>query len=280
MTGFKILKSALASWVPPAIMRPGSRLWRRMNGLGWYNLYGCWPSFTDVPVTPSNADRDPWAESIGPGWWAAVKAAPAAPAIDSGQTILPLLASQFAGPFTVCDFGGGAAVGLANMIRYGRVDLTRLSYVLVETPAMSRAVRAELEAQSGRAFDDIPASLPGPLIVHASSSLQYMRDYPATLARLAQLEPRYIILAQTPLTEAPTFACQILNTPRRVMATWVFNRYELIDRLRALGFEQIFAADHNIPLTHGKAKGKTVIGSIVFAPARAGVGLSPNFAPS
>jgi hypothetical protein len=64
------------------------------------------------------------------------------------------------------------------------------------------------------------------------------------------------------------------------MATWVFNRSELIDRLRALGFEQIFAADHNIPLTHGKAKGRTVIGSIVFSPARAGAGLAPNFAPS
>lgn len=280
MTGLKILKSALASWVPPVIMQPGRRLWRRMNGLGWHNLYGSWPRFADVPVTPWNDDRDPWAESVRPGWWAAVKAATAAPATDSGQTILPLLASQFTGPLTVCDFGGGAAVGLANMIRYGRFDLARLSYVLVETPAVGRAVRAELEAHSGRAVDDIPAALPAPLIVNASSSLQYTRDYPATLARLAKLGPQYLILGQTPLTDNPTFACQILNTPHRVMATWVFNRRELIDRLRALGFELIFAVDHNIPLTHGKANGRTVIGSMVFVPVQAGDGLSRNSAAS
>jgi hypothetical protein len=66
----------------------------------------------------------------------------------------------------VLDFGGGPGAGLANLLRYARgVEFSRLRYVLVETPAMCRLVRAEVESHGGSAVDAIPAELPHPLIV-------------------------------------------------------------------------------------------------------------------
>jgi hypothetical protein len=52
----------------------------------------------------------------------------------------------------------------------------------------------------------------------------------------------------------------------------VFNRGEIVERLKALGYDLAFSAEHNVPLTHGKAPSRTAIGSLVFVPARAGAG--------
>lgn len=104
-----------------------------------------------MPVTTTTTDKDPSAQTIGSGWRENLKTCGVAtPTVDdTGKLILPLLASQFAGRLTVLDFSGGPAVGLANILRYAdRLDFSRFSYVLVETPAMCRVVGAEIEARS------------------------------------------------------------------------------------------------------------------------------------
>jgi putative methyltransferase (TIGR04325 family) len=252
------------------IMRSVRKIWRVAHGLGWYNFYGSWPTLADVPATRGvDSDEDPWARAIAADWQVNLDKGGAPICDDTGRLILPVLASQFTGPLTVLDFGGGAGIGLANILKFARPDLSRLSYVLVETPAMCRTVRRQIEAHSfGTVTGQIPHALPAPLIVNASSSIQYIADYQATLSSLARLAPEFFIISQTPLTGGPTCACQVLNTPHRKIASWVFNRGEFVDTLRSLGYRLTFSVDHDLPLTYGNASGPWAIASMIFVPAR------------
>jgi len=260
------MRRLITDVVPPIVLRPAQKLWRRTRGLGSHNFEGSWPTLADVPVTKSG-DDDPWAQTIGAAWHENFKTGGiASPTVDdSGKLILPLLASQFTGPLTVLDFGGGPGAGLGNILRYAPgIDLSRFSYVLVETAAMCRAVRSEIEARSGRAVEDIPDTLPSPLIVHAGSSLQYISDYESILSRLARLSPAFFVVSNTPMTDCPTYARQILNTPHRKIATWVFNRANFVAGMKSRGYRLVFSVDHDLPLTHKNAPGPSVMASMVF----------------
>ncbi len=259
------MRRLLADLLPPAVSRLLGRISRRIHGLGWHNFSGQWPTFAEVPVTKEPPGSDPWAQTIVAGWRDNIKAS-ATTRDDIRDLVLPLLASQFTAPLTVLDFGGGAGVGLANMLKFGRPDLSRLSYVLVETPAVCRIFRGEIESYSGKVVEDIPDVLAKPLIVNAGSSLQYVPDYKSTMARLGALAPDIFIVSETPMSDCPTYACQILNTPHRKMVTWIFNRADFIADMEKLGYGLVFAVARNPGLTHKNAPGPFVIASMVFAP--------------
>ena len=257
------------------VSRPAAKAWRRAHGLGWHNFYGQWPTLADVPVTQEAPDSDPWAQTIVAGWRENIKAAAAQDHGDIRDIILPLLASRFTGRLTVLDFGGGPGVGLANILKFAQLNLSRLSYVLVETPAMCRIIRGEIETYSGKVVERIPDALEKPLIVNAGSSLQYVSDYKSTLSQLARLAPDIFIVSETPMSDQPTYACQILNTPHRKMATWVFNRAEFVAEMRKSGFGLVFAVARNPQLTHKNAPGPFMLSSMVFSP----MARSPSAAP-
>ena len=267
MANFKnALRSVVVGLTPPAIMQPVLRLWRLSNGLGWDTFYGAWPRLADVPVTRLPEGQDPWSETLTVRWCENLKSAEiSAPTVDAtGSQILPLLVSSFPGSLTVLDFGGGPGAGLINIVRYARKE--SVHYVLVEVPALVRAVRDEIVARGGEVLANIPSSLPSPLIVHAGSSIQYVADYQGTLDTLAQLLPAYLIISQTPMTDCATYARQILTMPHLKAATWVFNRAEFIVDMRRRGYQMIYSIDHDLPLTHGNAPGPSVMASMVFVP--------------
>jgi len=265
------MRSLVADLTPPAALHAAQKIWRRAHGLGWHNFEGSWPTLADVPVTATAADDDPWAQTIGKAWRESFNfCAVATPTIDhTGRLILPLLVSQYSSPLTVLDFGGGPGIGLANILKYCRgLNLSRLSYVLIERAAMCRAVRNEIEAHSGTAIEEIPETLRHPLIVHAGASLHYVSDYKMTLTRLMQLKPESLIISNTPFTECPTYACKGFNAPHRTLAHWVFNRQELISEMEAHGFRLKFSVDHDLPLTYKNAPGPWALATMVFIPAR------------
>jgi hypothetical protein len=69
------------------------------------------------------------------------------------------------------------------------------------------------------------------------------------------------------MSDHPTYASQILNTPHKKIATWVFNRTEFIADMCSLGYRLAFSVDHDLPLTHGNTPGSLGITSMVFVPA-------------
>jgi putative methyltransferase (TIGR04325 family) len=268
MTGLRaIIRTVIDELTPPVIKRPARKLWRVAHGLGWDNFSGSWPTLADVPTTRQIAEDDPWTKLISAGWRRGLKKVPGPTRDDVGRLYLPLLASQFAGPLTVLDFGGGPLAGFAAILQFSHLDLSQLTYVLVETSGMCRALRDGLDGIRATAVEDIPDALPKPLIVHAGSSVQYVSDFRTALARLARLEPTCFLITQTPMTEGATYACQVLNTPHRKIASWVFNRTEFVGELHALGYRLVFSVDHDLPLTRAGASSPSAIASMAFVPA-------------
>jgi putative methyltransferase (TIGR04325 family) len=241
---------------PPIALRIARRVWRRWRGLGWHVFYGAWPSLDDVPVTSG----DPWAATL-----LDKLATPSSAPLALSGLILPLVASCQGRPVTVLDFGGGSAAGLANMLRYAPVALSR--YVLVETPAMAAALRPMIAARADHTVSDqIPEQLPHPLIVNATTSIQYIRDWKSSLAKLARLKPEFFTVTYLTLTEGPTYARQVLETPHRKVGQWVFNRDEFLEQMRVLGYQPVFSADHDVAIDQGKAPGPSIIAGLIFAP--------------
>jgi len=180
--------------MPPIVLRPALRVWHRVRGLGWYNFEGTWSTISDVPVTPRTSVDDPWAATLRSDWRENLAAKTAGPIpYDAGPVILPLLACQMTGPFTVLDFAGGAGIGLATILKYTKgVEPSNITYVLIETPAVARMVRSEIKARHGQSLDEIPTSLAHPLIVHAGGALQVIPDYQSALDRLIALKPELL----------------------------------------------------------------------------------------
>jgi putative methyltransferase (TIGR04325 family) len=238
--------------IPPIALR----VWHRMRGLGWYNYEGSWNTLADVPVTPRTGD--PWAATL-PKTRRLLRH-------DVSPAILPLLASQMVGPFTVLDFGGGNGVGLTSILETANsVNPSNLTYILVETPAVTRAVRASIEAKGGRSLDEIPASLSHPLIVNAESVLQAIPDYQSALDRLTALRPELLLITNTPFSDNPTYARRSHNLPHVTLGHWVFNRGDFVAEIEKRGYRLIFSAYHDPKLTHKNAPGPSVAGSLVFS---------------
>lgn len=250
---------------PPIIYRFLLRVYLTARGQGWDILYGCYQTLADVPARPDGHDSDWFVQS-------AVKQAESLklgisrrPMSDeAGLLVLPLLVSQLLGrqsTLTVLDFGGGTFRGLTSILEHVP-DPRGFRYILVETPTMCRAVRDPLARMQREKFDDtffeamddIPLSLPHPLVVHARSSIQYIPNYSAALSRLLALAPETFIIAHTPVTDARTFAQLQRNLPHRSLARWVFNRGSLISEIEKRGYRLACVFDHAPPATYRKSK--------------------------
>lgn len=265
--------------LPPVVYRALLRLYLLARGHGWHIFYGCYPTLSDVPCDPRGQDSN----------WYAANAAKQIEGLklelshrpmgdEAGQLILPLVFSQmlYGAPetVTVLDFGGGAAQGLKRIFEHvPNPDLTKCNYILVETPAMCRVVRDRLAAIKQENFgsrsfvevkETIPASLPHPLIIHASSSLQYVSDYRDLLSRLLALAPEVFIVAHTPVSDAPTYACQQTNIPYHRLARWVFNRGQLVSEIEKAGYRLALIFDHELLITYKKAPGPETDASMIF----------------
>lgn len=247
--------------LPPIAYRSLLRVYLRARGLGWHIFYGRYPTLADVPSAPGGQNSD-WYVRNAIAQVESIKSETSRQPMGdpAGQLLLPLLVSQLldrAGTVTVLDFGGGAAKGLKCIFDHAPgIDPARLRYILVETPAMCRAIRGPLarmqkEKFGGATFtelvEEIPVSLPKPLIVHARSSLQYVSDYRAAISRLLALAPELFIVPHTPLTDEPTSAQQQRNHPHRTLARWVFNRSEFISAIEKSGYRLGFVFDHGLP---------------------------------
>ena len=244
------IRSLIIDLTPPVLLRLAQRLRRRARGIGLHSFVpGRYPSVADVG---DGYDDGKYAGLIVTNQLRARKSE--SNDERSWYLILPLVVSQFPDkPLTILDFGGGAATGLFSILdQVTGLDLAKLSYVLVETPAMCRAVRDRivpvLPPLSVKIVEEIPTSLAAPLIVNVGSAIQYISAYRETLARLAGLSPQFIIISQTPMTDGPTSTWQQLHPYKKIEAR-IFNRSEFIAEMRPLGYACIFMTTHKSPVT-------------------------------
>lgn len=240
------IRSLIVDLTPPVLLRLAQRVRRYARGFGSHALMP--HRYSSAADVGDGYDDDKYAQLIVADKLRARKSEPND--VRSWYLILPLVVSQFIDKsLTVLDFGGGAAAGLFCILdQVSGLDPSKLSYVLVETPAMCRAVRDKivpvLPPPAVKIVEDIPASLAAPLIVNIGSSIQYVPAYRETLARLASLSPQFVIVSQTPMTDGPTSTWQQFH-PYRQIAGRMFNRSEFLAEMRSLGYACIFMVDHN-----------------------------------
>ena len=255
------VRSLIVDLTPPVLLRLAQRSRRRIR----YLMRRRTAAFAATDVG-NGYDSDEYAGQIVANKLRAVKPEP----YDhrSGRLILPLIVCRFLDqPLTVLDFGGSAATGLFSILdQIVGLDLAKLSYVLVDTPAMCQAVRGKIAPRMPLAFkilDDIPASLSAPLIVNMDSSIQYLPAYRETLTKLTSLAPHYIIVSRTPMTDGPTYIRDEPH-PYKKIATRVPNRSEFIAEMGSLGYGCIYQIDHDAG--QSDEGGTRVSTSIVFRP--------------
>jgi putative methyltransferase (TIGR04325 family) len=258
---------------PPILLRPFQRLWRSLHGRGFHTFEGCYAKFADVPLTDAYDDDDFAQASAAFKLEERRYTAAIGRKVDKiGGVFLPLIASKFASEcLIILDFGGGAATGLFDILDYmPGAELTKLSYVLVETSAMCRAVRDKIvpflrdkfgTSLSMEVVDEIPSCLASPLVVNCAGSIQYVADYVETLSRLAKLSPKFFIVG-APMIEAPTCVCRH-NMQKRV-ASWKFNRAEFIAVMRNLGYACVVMVDQDTPWNSHKNSPVSSNVSMVF----------------
>ncbi len=165
-----------------------------------------------------------------------------APIAETREYFLPVIAAMAARPgetLRVLDFGGGLAssyIPLAGMLPANQ----ELKFVIVENESVCKAGR-EMFADDARAefCAEIPDASEKFDIVHCGSSLHYVDDWKAVLARLCAFKPNYFVLADLPAADNKTFVtAQLYHGARIPVRFW--NLGEFIAQVESLDYHLVF----------------------------------------
>jgi putative methyltransferase (TIGR04325 family) len=268
------IRALISDLMPPILFRAAQKQWHRMQGTEHFVFEGSYPSLGSILCADNSYDDATLAERFVASKLPKFKIEPTGWKItdNNGNWILPLVAACYREQFTVLDFGCGPCVGLDNILTFcGRDIASRLTYIAVDTAAMSDAIRKDLVPVLNGRFtglriaEGIPAAVDGPLIAHLGGSLQYVTSYGETLAKIINLAPEHIIIAQTPMTDAgPSYARRQLNMAPKELACWVFSRDEIVSTMSAAGYDKVFLVQHDLNVPHKNAPGPSEFTSIVF----------------
>ena len=138
----------------------------------------------------------------------------------------------------VLDIGGSTGDALAHLIYSCPQKEPRV--IVCELPAVADAGRAAFAGEKTISFVSRLADVRPPIhVAFLGSSLQYFPDHKALLKEIAALRPRYVVIAYTPITEAPTFVTAQVNMRERIIPNQVMNRAEIVGVMKDVGFTLI-----------------------------------------
>jgi len=164
---------------------------------------------------------------------------------------------------SILDWGGG--LGAYQLLARALLPETELEYHCKELPAVVAAGRAAMPAVTFHT-DDGCLEREYDLVV-VSSSLQYERDWPALLERLARATGRFLFVARLPVTPSGRPFLIRQHPARYGYATtytgWVLTRESLVERaVRAgLSLEREFLADpgFTVPRAPGPVESRSYL---------------------
>jgi putative methyltransferase (TIGR04325 family) len=257
MTLRQILKAA----VPPGAVS----LYRRAvfgDHLG-YVWQGIYPRLREVPARGSGFSGEKWL-AMCERYLESVRTRGQSGSTIPGEVagrhvLLPLVVACIRGAerIRVLDFGGGLAIDYVLLAQAtgGSADA---EFHIVESPALVDA-GARLFASDRRVnfHAQLPASLDGLDLLHISTALQYVDDYPGLLASLIAYRPRFVLMVDLPAGDVPTFATAQVNVRGSVIPAWFFNAREIIALVESAGYRMTFKAASeqrfdlgNFPVSH------------------------------
>lgn len=208
----------------------------------WEGIYG---SFEETPAGASGFHSDRWIESCIERAQRA-KVGSFGPLIpENAETIeyqlstVAALASRPGRAVRIVDFGGAAGHSYFS-IRAALPAKTAIEFYVVEHEALCAAARSVFTDESELCFcsdlDSIPVQTD---LVHAGSSLQYVREWGDLLGKIiSRCEPELLLLSDIPAGDIETFVT-IQNYYGQKMRHWFWNLNEFISRVEDLGYQLI-----------------------------------------
>ena len=163
--------------------------------------------------------------------------------VTAEHSLLPLLVSvlcRASGRATVLDFGGGMAFAYLHLVN-SVLGCDVVDYHIVERNAVCIAgTRLFRDDPHVHFYSSLPDELRGADIVHVSSALQYVEDYPGLLRKLCEYRAQYILFVKLSSGDIPTYATRQTNLPGTSVAYWFINIREVIDLMSQGGYTLIF----------------------------------------
>ncbi len=206
---------------------------------------GVYESFADAKADANVFESPTWLERIVDGAKRALaktKHGAIPEAATTTEYALPFVASIAAKrgrALRILDFGGGMAASYVPL----RTMLPReqdIDFVVVEKESICAKGR-ELFGSEVSFRSDLPSPPARFDIVHFGSSLHYVDDWRALLAKVKELAPRYLLLADVPAADNGTFVTAQWYAERRIPVRF-WNAGEFVDAIASLGFELLLRA--------------------------------------
>jgi putative methyltransferase (TIGR04325 family) len=170
--------------------------------------------------------------------------------LDGMRQLLPFLLATLDGPgLKVVDFGGGMGLTYIDCLwtLHGLPD----DYVIVDLPEVVEKARGIFPATyQVRFVDQVPRGATVD-VVYIGGALQYVGDYEGILAELTSLNPRFVLIINTPMAAASTYATIQVNVRGRRIPCWIFDLKEIVQLMGALGYTLAFRSTNDVHLDFG-----------------------------
>lgn len=155
--------------------------------------------------------------------------------------IVSTLLTSIQKPVHILDFGGGLGVSFFSLVKMVP-RWSNLEYSIVEGAEICEYARKNLGRFNNlHFFDELPPDLRRFDIVHAGSSLHYVRDWKGMLARFTEYGPRFIILSGLTAGNIQTFVT-FQNYYEFEIPVWFWNKGEIISTLSAMDYELLYSS--------------------------------------
>jgi putative methyltransferase (TIGR04325 family) len=235
---FKILLKQL---IPPALVN----LWKKRELYLGYYWRGVYSQLNQVPASGTEYNSNQlitFMRNFTERFQTAARSCGTIPPFLGDHTLLAMLAGVIGAhheSISILDFGGSMGIGFISVSTSlpGHWDI---SYHLVESQRVCETGET-LWSGDDRIF--FHSSLPKNLqvdIVYSRATLQYIEDYPGLLRQLAGYKAMFLLLADLPAGDIPTYATAQHNLKKSILPYWFFNFQEIIDIMAQQGYSLIF----------------------------------------
>jgi putative methyltransferase (TIGR04325 family) len=171
----------------------------------------------------------------------------AMPSDNAHRTFLAVAAllTRLRGSLRVVDFGGG--LGEPYLFLVDTIsDTSIIDYRVVELPQVCEEGRRVLQKYPGIRFQSsLPPAAFAPEIVYANGTLQLTPDYRETIDRLTLYKAPFMLFAELPAGNIPTFASAQTNVFGQV-PVWFFNLNEIVESVCRRGYRVVLDAQFEI----------------------------------
>jgi putative methyltransferase (TIGR04325 family) len=164
------------------------------------------------------------------------------------NALLPVVTATILGEQSrvrILDFGGGLGTGFLVLASTVSGAAERVDYAVVEVDCICRSGAELFAGRKGPTFHhqlpDVAAAADFD-IVHAASTIQYIEDWRAMVARLATYGARYLSLSDIYIGDFPTYAT-LQNYYGSRIRHWFLNKGEFVSHVERCGYRLIVHID-------------------------------------